>query len=497
MSNQGARQASVRAVTGTAFTYEGDWHALFDLDGVAAGSFNGRLLAWINQNLGTSYSEINGAMNAFAIDQGYSDWNSMGTFTVSPIPLRTVVSQNRVQSGKEARTNKDRQCFRYPFYIAQDCSEIVLAFAGTVLEGTGQNGVLNDYTIEGFAIEIGGSYALGSFDGGSASKVITNLSEKVLSDPIYPSAFGLSEFAYGTQIWVRGIASVPTRGTDRLPYTQTSTSHITGSQAAWWDSTLNTVSTIAATGTFTISGGSFDNRTNGVRPMVLGRPLSDGLSFVTTGDSIAETVNDGAPDIPNNDPLKIHGIGFIQRSVRETDNSDVLPMINLARSATRSFDVSGGTYAKQYFEYARFGIDEYGTNNMPAAGASLSPLQDSLQIIWDDMRTAGVEKIIRTKYLPRTTSTDNYTTVANQTYFTNWAPGDSPDLMDDWFDTLVGTDLDVVTTSSGVKSPSDPNKWLTDTPETTANYTAADTTHPAWRGHEFLAVELRPLMRAL
>lgn len=83
MSNQGARQASVRAITGTALTYEGDWHALFDLDGVAAGSFNGRLLAWINQNLGTSYSEINGAMNAFAVSQGYANWDSMGTFTAS------------------------------------------------------------------------------------------------------------------------------------------------------------------------------------------------------------------------------------------------------------------------------------------------------------------------------------------------------------------------------------------------------------------------------
>ncbi len=36
MSQQAARQASVRAVTGTALTYEGDWHALFDAASVPA-----------------------------------------------------------------------------------------------------------------------------------------------------------------------------------------------------------------------------------------------------------------------------------------------------------------------------------------------------------------------------------------------------------------------------------------------------------------------------
>lgn len=80
MSNQSLKQASVRAVTGTAYTYEGDWHALFTLAGIASGDFNGRMIAWINNYLGTSHSEINGAMNAFAVDQGFYNWDSMGTF---------------------------------------------------------------------------------------------------------------------------------------------------------------------------------------------------------------------------------------------------------------------------------------------------------------------------------------------------------------------------------------------------------------------------------
>lgn len=80
MSNQGARQASVRAVTGTDFTYEGDWHSLFTLAGIPVGTYNERLLAWINDYMGESFTELNGAMAAFAIDQGADSWNGLGTF---------------------------------------------------------------------------------------------------------------------------------------------------------------------------------------------------------------------------------------------------------------------------------------------------------------------------------------------------------------------------------------------------------------------------------
>ncbi|MGO4334963.1 hypothetical protein AB4037_08610 [Labrys sp. KB_33_2] len=80
MSNQALRQASVRAATGTAYDYNGDWSALFDLAGVPAYDWNGRLLAYINLKLGTPYTEINGAMAAFAIANGAPDWNSLGTF---------------------------------------------------------------------------------------------------------------------------------------------------------------------------------------------------------------------------------------------------------------------------------------------------------------------------------------------------------------------------------------------------------------------------------
>lgn len=76
------RQAAVRAVTGTAYTYEEDWHVLFDLAGLDYGHYNDRLLAWINLELGASFQNINDAMLAFAQSQSAGSWSQMGTFTM-------------------------------------------------------------------------------------------------------------------------------------------------------------------------------------------------------------------------------------------------------------------------------------------------------------------------------------------------------------------------------------------------------------------------------
>jgi hypothetical protein len=82
MSKQQERQNAVRLLTGTAYTYSDDWHALFDADGIAEGPYNERLRTWINGILGTSYQNVNDAMRMFAIDQGFTRWAEMGDFVV-------------------------------------------------------------------------------------------------------------------------------------------------------------------------------------------------------------------------------------------------------------------------------------------------------------------------------------------------------------------------------------------------------------------------------
>lgn len=85
MSNDGDRQAVLRTSTTKALDYNGDWLAKFDNNAVPSGDFNGRLLSFINTQLGTSYTEINGAKYAYAIARtttGAKSFNELGAFTI-------------------------------------------------------------------------------------------------------------------------------------------------------------------------------------------------------------------------------------------------------------------------------------------------------------------------------------------------------------------------------------------------------------------------------
>jgi hypothetical protein len=90
MSQQGLRQASVRTVSSTVLDYNGDWHAMWDAQSIPAGTFNERMLTYINTKLSTTYTEINGAMAALAANLGVSDFGSIGTFDASTTPVSTA-----------------------------------------------------------------------------------------------------------------------------------------------------------------------------------------------------------------------------------------------------------------------------------------------------------------------------------------------------------------------------------------------------------------------
>lgn len=79
-SNQEDRQTAIRSVTSTSHDINGDWHALFTAVGATSDTtFNGRMLAWINDQLGTSYTNLPGAMHAYAANQSFDTWSAMGS----------------------------------------------------------------------------------------------------------------------------------------------------------------------------------------------------------------------------------------------------------------------------------------------------------------------------------------------------------------------------------------------------------------------------------
>jgi hypothetical protein len=79
MSNQSALQAAIRASTGTTHDMNGDWLALFASAGMSTGSFNERMLAWLNGELSASYPSLPAAQQAYAVAQGAARWSDLTT----------------------------------------------------------------------------------------------------------------------------------------------------------------------------------------------------------------------------------------------------------------------------------------------------------------------------------------------------------------------------------------------------------------------------------
>ena len=59
-------QGTIRSLTATAGQYNEDWHALFDLAGIAKGQLNERMLAYYN-SFNTPVATVSAAMYGFAL----------------------------------------------------------------------------------------------------------------------------------------------------------------------------------------------------------------------------------------------------------------------------------------------------------------------------------------------------------------------------------------------------------------------------------------------
>lgn len=483
MSNQSAKQASVRAVTGTTSTYEGDWHALFDMAAIPVGSFNGRLLAWINDYLGTSYTEINGAMAAFAIDQGFSSWDSMGTFDAAPViqPVRVIGAAERGYNGSEGRASRDRQLSRQLHIIGTDASEIIPVannwwFTNVQVDGT------TAFTIIEASIEVGGVTAPIYF-GGSRSKTINAGDNNIQFAPIPAAALGLPFFARDSQVWIKAVISVPA-ATNVVPFGPVAVADF-GGQALWYLNGATTPSSVDAAGAFTTSGAAPETRNNSFRFILLGRHVSDGFSSLTVGDSLA----DGPFDTTANGAM---GRGMVNRAFANSGPSDSLPHLNFGRSGIGIDAFNNGAKWKVFIPYARYAIDQILTNDVD--NKTPAQMQAVETTLWWHLRSGGIEKIIRLQLLIRADSSDDWATTANQTVLTNWVNGGRATIMNDWFDTkLADSTIDYVVTGmrAAVADGVATDKWAV------PKVNNPDNTHTNFTGSTTLAALIRPVLLEL
>lgn len=75
---------AVKAITGTSRGYNGDWHALFTARSIPSGTYNERMLKFLNQVMATNYASLPQAQHVYAVRLGFNNWSSMTTMSLTP-----------------------------------------------------------------------------------------------------------------------------------------------------------------------------------------------------------------------------------------------------------------------------------------------------------------------------------------------------------------------------------------------------------------------------
>ena len=406
----------------------------------------------------------------------------------SVMPLRTIAVQNRVHTGKEGRTGMDRCIVRWPIVIGTDASEAVIWMSNWLHLPPNVN---PGNTLEVLDMSLSrstDSTAVPVTFAGARNRLMADGELEVLSDPLLPSAFGQGKFTTGDVYWVKARLAVPATG-NVIPSSQRSSGQFSGSYVGFYNSANSVPSATDANGPYTVTGTGFDPRSNGWCPMLLGRPLVDGPSFLGIGDSIMEITGDSGADTN-----KEYGLAFFQRGMHDASlaRTNLRPSILCARVGIAASAVSVSANWNVLTKYCRYAVEELGTNDM---GGTVSSIQANLSSIWTVLRNAGL-KIYRTNFIARSTSTNGWADKAGQTPNNGWGAGETRDQLISWFDTKVadGTLAGVIDTLSAGSDPTD-NHYFVSTG--VASATTSDGTHPRDAVHEAMAAKVRAVIQPL
>lgn len=401
--------------------------------------------------------------------------------------LRFASSQNRRAQKKSVATATQRKMWgRYKVIIGSDnFTSLRLLFQGTYQDASGDVNLGNDVAIEACAFEkeTGGAAYTQVFFGGSLTGTVPNGTSEYLSDPILPSAFGLAKFTRGEVYWIRVLCSVDATGKG-FPVANFSASSATGGSSLRYNPATCAFGAVYGTGNsvYTNPGGggptdyNFDGAFN---PLVIGTPEGTAGKYVVgIGDSIVQERDDTAPGGAG------WYKGFFMRSLVNSDfTTNPIAGCNFGFSGTSAsmWAVNPRTHSEYLLKYANVGVEEFGTNLADYSGSAT---------IWALLKGKGY-KVIRTKLLTTTTSTDGWATTVNQTKVAAWtSPSGNRIVFNNdvaaqagtLYDTFVDFDVDVLGTDRDLwKAP---------------GYTA-DGIHPTSLAHELMAVRMRTAIAAL
>lgn len=311
-----------------------------------------------------------------------------------------------------------------------------------------------------------------------------------LCDPVPSSIWTGAAPARDEVFWLHVRGSIPNGG--KVP---------TGTPATYSGSKFIAYPPANDPGTFDTAGpvptisGSTSNII-GLPLVFLGRYAGPGhRAVIGVGDSILDGTGDRANPVP-----VISGFGFFNRAAVDANGANTIATFNLTRhgqSASNFVNPAKQTRQEQFLKFANILVEEYGTNDLGSGGTGdPTTILNRVDGIWDKARAAGVQKIVRTKLMPRTTSIDNWATLAGQTPRNGWGAGGNRDLLNAGFATALanGTIDILVDTLATLADPADPNRWRTNG---TPKYVNTDEAHVSPAGNALLAVPLRAALLSL
>jgi hypothetical protein len=285
--------------------------------------------------------------------------------------------------------------------------------------------------------------------GGATSWTVADGSYDNVSDAVLPSAFGLSQFAAGTEFIVIYDIFLPAGS---VIHEVTGVDANNGTEA-WLlnNGTTWTNSGSASTPYPTFSGGT----SNPLRPpiIMLGKFVQgDPLTVLGMGDSI-------------------FALGDGQSYFCQTLKDQNIAGCQYGRIGGTGDVVATGARATHLVKYANTVVEEFNTNNAQA-GVALSTLQNISLNAWAAIRAAenGAQtkplRLVRNRLFTNTGSSDNWATTANQTLYDPWGLGQAVAQFHAWLpgQVGVGSGPDVISYQDlplrASSDPTDPNFYL-------------------------------------
>lgn len=320
------------------------------------------------------------------------------------------------QAGARGSTN-NLQVARTRHYLgSQATSELRLAFQDYYINATPAGEIAgNGYTAR-FNIEYNDLSVQGTF-GGERDGVIAAGDAIVISDPILPAAFGLSEFPANAQIWIRAEREYAVGAVSQFHRT-TAFPTITITGERYMSAAAGTASKLDLTGALVADGGWTAQTHVWVPLAILGRPVAPMMAVAGCGASIEMGVADD-----DGDGSTTSG-GYLRQACFDLDGAGLkIARMNLARSSeTAAHFVDNNAKRLAILPYITHAFIGYGGGDY-TAGSTLAATLTRQATSWAHLKGQGVPFVAQVSMSPKTNSTDSWATVANQTPRTGWAIG--------------------------------------------------------------------------